>query len=129
MINSTYDPYLDTVKRNLRDKEYKALIKKQRAIENSVEVPKSFFSQNINLYDYINLSESMINTILLSAFILLPYITGIVFIFIVIAKADFETFTDINIDRYFVYWSVGYEILAFISITVIIKSAISFKRG
>ena len=128
MLNSTYDPYLDTVKRNLKDKQYKTLIAQHRKRESMQEVPKSFFSQKINISDYINLSENIINTILLSAFILLPYITGILFIFLVIAKANFETFTDIKIDRYFVYWSVGYEVLAFISIMAIIKSAVRFRR-
>jgi hypothetical protein len=128
MLKSTYDPYLDTVKRNLKDKQYKTLIKKQKDRENIAKAPKSFFSQEINLSDYIDLSESILNTILLSAFILVPYITGILFIFLIIAKANFETFTEIKIDKYFVYWSVGYEVLAFISIMLIIKSAMSFKR-
>ncbi len=128
MLKSTYDPYLDTVRRSLKDKQYKILIEQQKKREKCAEAPKSFFSQKINLYDYTNLSESVLNTILLSTFVLLPYITGILFIFLVIAKANFETFADIKVDKYFIYWSVGYEVLAFISIVAIIKSAITFKR-
>jgi hypothetical protein len=125
MINSTYDPYLDTVKRSLQDRYYKEQ-KKQR--EHTItEKPKGFFSQEINLSNYIKLSENSINTIVLSAFIILPYITGLLFIFVVIAKANVAIFNEIDINEYFVYWSIGYEVLASILILIIIKSAISFK--
>ena len=125
MTNSTYDPYLNTAKRSLQDRYYKEQ-KKQR--ENLItEKPKSFFSQNINLSNYINLSENSINTIVLFAFISLPYITGLLFIFLVIAKANVEVFHEIAINEYFIYWSIGYEVLASILILIIIKSAINFK--
>ncbi|SFV57321.1 hypothetical protein MNB_SV-12-697 [hydrothermal vent metagenome] len=129
MTNSTHDPYLNTVKRNLQDKYYKEQKERQKEKENmEEEKPKDFFTQEIHLSNHINLSENSINTIIISAFILIPYITGIIFIFLVIAKANIIIFNEIDIDEYFVYWSIGYEVLASILLTIIIKSAISFKR-
>jgi hypothetical protein len=128
MFNSINDPYLNTVKRSLKDKEYKNRRMRQKEREANEKKSKSFFTQEINIYNSIKLSENSINTILLSAFILIPYITGIVFIFFVIARANTEIFNEININEHFVYWSIGYEVLAFISIVIIIKSAINFKR-
>jgi hypothetical protein len=128
MLNSINDPYLDTVRRSLRDKEYKNRKNRQKERESQEKKTKSFFAQEIRPSDYINLSESSINTIFISSFIFIPYITGIIFIFFVIARANLKTFNEINIDEHFVYWSIGYEVLAFISIILIIKSAINFQR-
>lgn len=129
MNNTISDPYLNTVHRNLKDKHYKNLREKYRDKEIQKETSKSFFNQEIHLSSYINLSESSINTIAFSSFLFIPYLIGIVFIFLVIAKASIETFQEIDIDDYFVYWSIGYELLAFISILIIIKSAINFKKS
>ena len=128
MINSGNDPYLNTVKRNLQDREYKNRKSRQKDRDNNKKESKSFFAQEINLSNYINLSENLINTIVLTSFILIPYIIGILFIFFVIARADIETFDEINIDEHFIYWSIGYELLALISIIIIIKSAITFNQ-
>jgi len=127
MFNSINDPYLNTVRRSLKDREYKYRKIRYKEKEKLKEKPKDFFAQEINFYKYLNLSESSVNTLLLSSFIFVPYITGIAFIFFFIAKANLETFFEIDIHENFVYWSIGYEVLAFMSILAIIKSAISFK--
>jgi hypothetical protein len=128
MPNSIHDPYLNTVKRNLKDKYYK---NKKATIEKSTQKKrgsKSFLSQEIHLSDHLNLSENTTNTLLFSAFLLLPYIIGILFIFLIIARANLSTFQEIHINQYFIYWAIGYEVLASILMLVIIKSAIGFKK-
>jgi hypothetical protein len=128
MENKTHDPYLNTAQRSLQNRYYREQKIKQQERDSIAKSPKSFLSQNINISDYINLSENSINTIIFSAFLLIPYITGIIFIFLIIAKANIKIFQEIDIDEYFVYWSIGYEILASIMILLIIKSAINFKK-
>ncbi|NEW60993.1 hypothetical protein GSY74_06815, partial [Sulfurovum sp. bin170] len=115
-------------KRNLQDRYYRKQKERQIGKDKIKKVPKSFFAQEIHLSNYINLSENSINTIVFLAFILIPYITGLLFIFLIIAKANLAIFHEINIDEYFVYWSIGYEVLASILLMIIIKSSINFNR-
>ena len=123
----THDPYLNTVKRDINDKYYKQ--RKQHLEEriNQNQKPKSFLSHKIYLRDFINLPEGTLNLIVFIAFVVIPYIAGIAFIFFLIANANFDTFKDININDYLIYWTIGYEILAMILMLFVIKSAIIFR--
>jgi len=117
-----HDPYLNTVKRSLKDKRYKELHDKK--IKNT----NDFLKKKFEITDYINLPEGLANIVFFISFLIIPYIVGITFIFIIIAKASIETFSNINIDGYPVYWSIGYEVIASLLLFIIIKSAISYRR-
>lgn len=124
-----HDPYLNTVKRDMKDKYYR--VRKQHMVnrhdENKKE--KSFLSQKLYLSDFVNLPEGTLNLLLFIAFVIIPYIAGIAFIFFLIANANFDTFEDININDYLIYWTIGYELLAFILMLIVIKSAIKFRKS
>lgn len=65
-------------------------------------------------------------------FILLPYVTGLIFLFVYVAKRDMEKFLSLNEESSFILtWAIGYEILAVLSIMYIVKMSISFatKKG
>ena len=128
----THDPYLNTVKREINDKYYKKNRKEGIIHKKNQEKAKSFLSQKVYLSDLINLPEETLNILLFIAFVLIPYMAGIAFIFILIAHANFDTFEDININininDYLIYWTIGYELLAFILMLWVIKSAINFKK-
>jgi hypothetical protein len=125
----THDPYLNTIKREIKDKYYKE--RKQHMSEKRDErkVSKSFLSQKVYLHDFINLPEGTLNLLLFIAFVVIPYVAGLAFIFFLIANANFDTFDDININDYLIYWTIGYELLAFILIILVIFSAIKFKKS
>jgi hypothetical protein len=125
----THDPYLNTIKREIKDKYYKE--RKQHMSEKRDErkVSKSFLSQKVYLHDFINLPEGTLNLLLFIAFVVIPYVAGLAFIFFLIANANFDTFDDININDYLIYWIIGYELLAFILIILVIFSAIKFKKS
>ena len=62
-------------------------------------------------------------------FILLPYITGLLFLFFFISKGKYEIFLSLNQDYFFILtWAIGYEILAILILLYIIKSAFSFSK-
>jgi len=124
----THDPYLNTVKRDMNDKYYKH---RKQLIENREkerQQSKNFLSHKVHLSDFINLPEGTLNIVVFIAFVLIPYLTGITFIFLLIANANFDTFKNININDYFIYWTIGYELLAILFILLIIKSAINFNN-
>jgi hypothetical protein len=124
-MNSTiHDPYLNTAKRSLKDKYYKEKI----SIAKEQEIkPKSFLRQNLYLSDYINLSEEMASFVGFILFALIPYLVGILFVFIVIARGSLYILQNIQIGNYFIYWSIGYELLALLLLSLIAKSAIKFR--
>jgi len=122
MKTLTHDPYLNTVKRNLKDKKYKELQEKKRNKRDE------FLKKKFEITDYINLPEGVANIIFFIAFLVIPYIVGITFIFIIIAKASIETFSSMHINEYSIYWAIGYEVIASLLLFIIIKSAISFRR-
>jgi hypothetical protein len=63
-------------------------------------------------------------------FAVLPYITGLLFVFFYIADGKAATFGSITISsdaNFFLVWTIGYEILAGITLLFIAKSAIMFS--
>lgn len=65
---------------------------------------------------------------LLIYFVSLPYIAGLLFLFIYVAKSKYEAFLQIVQDSPFIMtWAIGYEILATLILLYIIKMAIKFS--
>jgi hypothetical protein len=61
-------------------------------------------------------------------FIFLPYLTGIVFLFIFVSKGSIDIFQSLNSQSSFFFsWCIGYECLAGIILLWIIKSAVLFS--
>ena len=62
-------------------------------------------------------------------FILLPYITGLLFLFFYISEGKYELFLSLNQDYFFILtWAIGYEILAILILLYVLKSAFSFSK-
>lgn len=65
---------------------------------------------------------------LLIYFVSLPYITGLLFLFLYVAKSQYKVFLSLNQEASFIMtWAIGYEILAALTLMYIIKMAISFS--
>jgi len=125
----THDPYLNTVQRALREKEYR--IKQIKAQQERIKQKhsQSFLHQRFDLHEFFNLPDGVGNILFFIAFILIPYIVGVIFIFITIAGIDFKIFEGINIKEYPIYWAIGYEIIAFLLLLLILKSALEFRHN
>jgi hypothetical protein len=121
----THDPYLDTVRRSLNEEKIK--LRKKRVSNNEI-APKSFFSKNIIISDYIYLPEGFQKFLLLTIFILIPYILGILIMFIFMGSEEFQEMTTLTFDLYMFTWTIGYETIALILLLIIIKSAFTFRR-
>lgn len=87
------------------------------------------FSQQEVTFKGIGLFPEGLEKIFLAIYIvLLPYITGVIFLFFYVGSGDTETFMSLNQDASFMLtWIIGYEILAVLIILYIIKSAIKFS--
>lgn len=59
----------------------------------------------------------------------LPYITGLLFLFFVVAERSVDRFLAVNQDSaFFLTWAIGYEIIAGLIFLWIIKMAIGFAH-
>ena len=120
-----YDPYRNAVRQTLQDKAIE--IRKKKFMEkNSREKAKKFLQKKVYLSDFINLPEGLANSIFLGLFIAIPYLLGIIFIFIILAKASFHTYETIE-NSFAFSWVIGYEVLASLLLLMILKSSLTFK--
>jgi len=89
----------------------------------------TFAQQQITLSDTPLYFPEKFETVFVGLyFIFLPYLTGIVFLFIFVAKGDINLFGSLNHDSSFLFcWCIGYECLAGLAILWIIKSAFTFS--
>ena len=93
--------------------------KKQRRKE-------SFGSQEIDVSDYIFSPEGWEGAMFFFYFLSIPYIVGVMFLFLFVAGANIENFLIIEFDAFFIVWAIGYEIVASMILVAIFLSYLKF---
>ena len=116
----TTDPYRHAIKRTLEDKHNKE--RREKFLKKNNGESEAFLSQPVELPESVN------NVLGLGIFALLPYIIGAMFIFLIIAQANIETYRNTEMNSFLLAWTIGYELIAAIILLAILKSAITFKR-
>ena len=127
-MHISHDPYRNTAKRSLQEKASKERKKVYKIGERGDHSP-DFWEQSINLSNYYYLPEGLQNIILFTLFMIIPYTTGVLFIFIVVAKTDIETYHQIEMHSFLLSWTIGYEVIASFILLLIIRGAILFKNS
>ena len=62
-------------------------------------------------------------------FVTLPYIAGLLFLFIYVAEGNIDLFLSLNEEQAFMLtWAIGYEIIAALTLLWIVKMSISFAN-
>jgi len=124
-MSNLYDPYRNAVRNNLEDKASEKR-KKDFIEKRSKENSKNFLQKKIYLSDLTNLPESLANSLFFGLFIFIPYSLGVIFTFLVLAKASLKTYEGVN-NSFAFSWVIGYEFLAGFLLLIIFISAIRFK--
>jgi hypothetical protein len=95
----------------------------------SKAVTTSFAKQKVSLNNSPLLFPNGLENVFAGLyFIFLPYLTGIVFLFIFISKGSIDIFQSLNTESSFFFsWCIGYECLAGIVLLWILKSAVFFS--
>jgi hypothetical protein len=101
-------------------KEYKNRLKKSRNKKDT------FGSQDVDIKDYIISPDGWEGIMFAFYFLSIPYIAGIVFLFLFIARADMESFLVFDLTSFFVVWAIGYEIVASLLLIGIFISYIKY---
>lgn len=91
--------------------------------------PQSYTQKNVTFSDTpLYFSDQYPYLFLLFYFLILPYIAGVVFLLIFVAKFDFEVFLSLDMmNSYLMVWAIGYEMIATMVLLVIFKNAIAFS--
>jgi len=87
-----------------------------------------FFNQNLDYRDFVFSPEGYEAAFLALYIVTIPYLAGILFLYLFIAEANFALFATFNLTSYLVIWAIGYEVLAVSILLVIIASAIQHYR-
>jgi len=96
--------------------EYKSRMKKVR------NKKENFGSQNIDMNQYIISPQGFEGVMLSLYFLFIPYVTGLLFLFVFIAHVTFEKFFLLDFSSIFIVWMIGYEVLAVLILTLIFFS-------
>jgi hypothetical protein len=111
----------------LNDKDNSINIKPHE--KNTFQSKNSFGKQEIRYEDTpLFFPPGFEKLFLLIYFVSLPYITGLLFLFIYIAKSKYDLFLLLVQESPFIMtWAIGYEILAALILLYIVKMAVTFS--
>lgn len=102
----------------------------QRQNSNKKKKPKSSFAnQEIKPSEIVFVIEGLEAYFYMFYFISVPYITGVLFLFVAIAGGDFNSLISLDLTSFFIVWAIGYEIVATISLIWIFILFLKYDDG
>ncbi len=88
-------------------KEYLQEKRKERR-----QIEEGFFNQSVD-YRSLVLSPAGYEEIAVALYAaLIPYLAGLSFLFLFIARAQMELFIEFNLSSFLIIWAIGYEVCA-----------------
>ena len=103
---------------------YNQMVRDSRVPQRKIRKPervraKSFGSQKVDFSNIVFAPEGYESVFYTIYFFTIPYIAGIIFLFLFIAGATVENFMLLDMNSFFIVWAIGYEVIAAISLTYI----------
>lgn len=103
---------LDIAKENAR--EYQQGKRKERR-----QIEEGFFNQTVDYRTFVLSPEGYEAAGLIFYLTTLPYVSGLLFLFLFIAQAQVDLFIEFNLTSFFIIWAIGYEVCAGMALIVI----------
>jgi hypothetical protein len=76
------------------------------------EQEDSFLNQSIDYRDLVFAPKGYEGVVLGTYVLMVPYLMGLVFLFLFVARASYEYFLQFNLTSFFIIWAIGYEVCA-----------------
>lgn len=113
--NSPHDP------RSFLSNDYRSSGKQfsQESIEKRRLQQEDFLNQEVDYRDYVFAPEGYKGPVMVLYILILPYLVGLGFLFLFIARASYEYFLEFNLTSYFIIWAIGYEVSAVLLLVII----------
>jgi cellulose synthase/poly-beta-1,6-N-acetylglucosamine synthase-like glycosyltransferase len=87
---------------------------------------ESFSSQEIDINKYVLSPEGWESVVLTLYIIFIPYIVGVLFLFVFIAQVAFDKFLLLDMGSIFIVWAIGYEVIAITLLFIIFLAFLSY---
>lgn len=71
-----------------------------------------FLAQEVDYRDFVFAPEGYEGPVLFLYILTIPYLVGLSFLYLFVARASYEYFLEFNLTSYFVIWAIGYEVTA-----------------
>ena len=71
-----------------------------------------FFQKSLDYRDFVFSPEGYEGIVLALYIGTIPYLMGLLFLFLFVAEASYEYFLQFNLASFFVIWAIGYEVCA-----------------
>lgn len=98
-------------------------ITKRRAQE------EDFLNQEVDYKNFVFAPEGYEGVMLFLYLLTLPYLVGLSFLFLFVARASYEYFLEFNLSSYFVIWAIGYEVSAVLALLIIFFAWLNHYRN
>ncbi|GEM_PF-2132831 len=102
-----------------------ALPKKKKARKKEA---KTFGQKEVDFSAIFPMPEGYEKLFLAFYFISIPYVVGLLFLFIFVAKGHFDSFLSLDIAMFMAVWAIGYEVVGSIALIVIFYKMFQFNR-
>jgi len=79
-----------------------------------------FGAQKVDFRDFIYVPEEWAALVYIIYTVIIPYIVGAIFLFLIIARGSYENFKLLNMSAFPIVWLIGYEIVAVIMLVWIL---------
>ncbi len=89
---------------------------------------ESFGSTKIDINEFILSPEGWETAMFSIYFLVIPYITGAIFLFLFIAHASVTNFFVLDFSAFFIVWTIGYETIAALILISIFISYLNYLR-
>ncbi|WP_297431558.1 hypothetical protein [Sulfurimonas sp.] len=113
----------DTLRKKRDMLYYNQLVRAERKKDADKKRKKqkvSFGAQKVNFQDFIYVPEEWAGLAYIIYMVAIPYITGAIFLFLVIAGGNYENFKLLDINAFPIVWLIGYEIVAVVMLVWIL---------
>ncbi|HEX5711654.1 MAG TPA: hypothetical protein VFX68_09945 [Sulfuricurvum sp.] len=90
---------------------------------------EDFLSQELDYRKFVFAPEGYEGVMLFLYILILPYLVGLSFLFLFIARASYESFLAFNLSSFFVIWAIGYEVSTVLIIMIIFLAWLNHYRS
>ncbi len=101
----------------------------QESIQRRRVQEEDFLNQEVDYRNFVFAPEGYEAPMLSLYLLSLPYLIGLSFLFLFIARASYEHFLDFNLSSYFVIWAIGYEVSAVLLLLIIFLAWLNHYRN
>jgi hypothetical protein len=88
-----------------------------------------FFQKSLDYRDFVFSPEGYEGIVLALYILIIPYLMGLLFLFLFVAEANYEYFLQFNLASFFVIWAIGYEVCAGLILIGIFLSWLNHING